>query len=389
MDALADRDVIELAQALVRIPSVSGDERNVAEHLAGAITSVFDAVRVDEHGNVIAEAAGSRPGPTILLNGHLDVVDAGAMGEPWSATLIDGAPWGSPGSVMWGRGTTDMKGALAALVGAVSDVRTQGFAGHIIYTAVVLEEPGGGVGTLTATAALGRKPDIAVSAEPTGFEICLGHRGKVELELETRGRTAHSSIPHTGINALLLMNAFLNAWPELPMPEHPLAGKCTSAITNVNVSPGRLAVVPDRCRLHFDVRFLPGESPERPMADVRRLCDRLAATVPNFEYELRQRIIMPSYLMPPEHPAVELLSTVVEAEIGRRPQRRCYTGGTDGTYLWNEFGIPVLGCGPGRIDLAHSPIEHVRVDDLTTARRIYAKLIQALGTAPIQWGETS
>lgn len=386
MDALADRDVVELAQALVRIPSVSGDERKVAELLASAIAPVFDEVRMDEQGNVIAEVAGSRPGPTILLNGHLDVVDAGAMEDPWSAKLIDGAAWGSPGTVMWGRGTTDMKGALAALVGAVSDARAQGFAGHIIYTAVVLEEPGGGAGTLKAIAGLGRKPDIAISAEPTDFQIGLGHRGKVELELETRGRTAHSSIPHTGVNALLLMNAFLNAWPALPMPEHPLAGKCTSAITNINVSPGRLAVVPDRCRLHFDVRFLPGESHERPTADVRRLCERLRATVPNFEYELRERIVMPSYLMPPEHPAVDLLSAVVEAETGRTPQRRCYTGGTDGTYLWNEFGIPVLGCGPGRLDLAHSPIEHLGLDDLLRARRIYAKLIQALGTASIPWG---
>jgi putative selenium metabolism hydrolase len=384
---LADRDVIELAQELVRIPSVSGDERKVAEYLAAIITPVFDDVRVDVHGNVIAEMAGGSPGPTILLNGHLDVVDAGAMEDPWSARLIDGARWSSPGEVMWGRGTTDMKGALAAMVGAVSDVRAQGFAGHIVYTAVVLEEPGGGAGSLAATRALGRTPDVAISGEPTDFHIGLGHRGKVELELETRGKTAHSSIPHTGINALLLMNAFLNAWPELPMPEHPVAGACTSAITNISVSPGRLAVIPDRCRLHFDVRFLPGESHERPVADVRRLCERLRAAVPSFEYELRQRIVMPPYLMPPDHPAVDLLAGIVQAEIGRAPERRCYTGGTDGTYLWNEFGIPVLGCGPGRIDLAHSPIEHVRVDDLLAARRIYAKLIQALGTAPIPWGE--
>lgn len=171
------------------------------------------------------------------------------------------------------------------------------------------------------------------------------------------------------------------------MPEHPVAGTCTSAITNISVSPGRLAVVPDRCRLHFDVRFLPGESHERPVADVRALCERLRARVPHFDYELRQRIVMPSYLMPLDHPAVDLLSDIVAAETGRIPSRRCYTGGTDGTYLWNEFGIPVLGCGPGRIDLAHSPIEHVRVDDLRTARRIYAKLIQALTTAPIPWGD--
>jgi putative selenium metabolism hydrolase len=376
---VTDQEMIELAQALVRIPSVSGEEREVAAYLAGRIQSIFDNVRVDDHNNVIAELAGDRPGPTILLNGHLDVVDAGEMVDPWSGKLVNGAPWGSPGMVLWGRGSSDMKGPLTALVAAADSAGRRGFAGRLVLTAVIQEEPGQGVGTLQATAALGCKPDIAILAEPTDFEICLGHRGKVEFELETHGRTAHSSIPSTGVNALLLMNAFLNVWPELPMPEHPLAGRCTSAITNITVSPGRLAVIPDRCRLHFDVRFLPGESHERPVSDVRRLLERLAATVPDFQYELRQRVVMPSYLMPPDRPAVELLADVVESVIGRVPRRSCYTAGTDGTYLWNEFGIPVLGCGPGRIELAHSPIEHIGVDALIQARDIYAGLIHELG----------
>jgi putative selenium metabolism hydrolase len=376
---MTDVEMIELAQALVRIPSVSGDERAVAECLADRIKPVFDEVRIDPHGNVIAELAGDRPGPTILLNGHLDVVDAGEMDDPWSGKLVDGTPWGSPGTVLWGRGSSDMKGPVAALVAAAAMARTQGFAGRLVLTAVVEEEPGLGVGTRQATPVLPNQPDIAVLAEPTNFEICLGHRGKVEFELETRGRTAHSSIPHTGTSALLLMNAFLNAWPELPMPEHPLAGRCTSAITNITASPGRLAVIPDRCRLHFDVRFLPGESHERPEADVRRLLERLAATVPDFQYELRRRLVMPSYLMPFDHAAVEVLAEVVESVIGRTPRRQCYTAGTDGTYLWNQFGIPVLGCGPGRIELAHSPIEHIGVEELVKARDIYARLIQELG----------
>lgn len=378
---MTDREMIELAQALVRVPSVSGDERAVAECLASWIKPVFDSVRIDAYGNVIAELGGNRPGPTILLNGHLDVVDAGEMTDPWSARIVDGSPWGSPGEVLWGRGSSDMKGPLAALVGAAATARCDGFAGRLILTAVIEEEPGQGVGTRQATAALAQQPDIAVLAEPTGFEICLGHRGKVELELETRGRTAHSSIPHTGVSALLLMNAFLNAWPELPMPEHPMAGRCTSAITNITVSPGRLAIIPDRCWLHFDVRFLPGESHERPVADVRALLERLRATVPDFQYELRERIVMPSYLMPPDHPAVSVLAGVVEAVTGRTPARQCYTAGTDGTYLWNQFGIPVLGCGPGRLELAHSPIEHIGIRELGQAREIYTQLIHELGRA--------
>ena len=378
---MTDQELIHLAQGLIRIPSVSGEELEVAEYLAKRLAPIFDTVRVDATANVIAELAGREPGPTILLNGHIDVVDAGEMGDAWSGKLTDGTPWGRPGPVIFGRGASDMKGPIAALVAAVSKVKQESFAGRIIFTAVVQEEMGEGVGTRVATAALDRKPDIAISAEPTDFAIGLGHRGKVEFELETRGRTAHSSIPHTGVNALLLMNAFLNAWPELPMPEHMLAGPCTSAITNITVSPGRLAVIPDRCRLYFDVRFLPGESAARPEGDVRALLERLKETVPHFEYDLRVRMVMPSYLMPPDHPAVELLATVVRSVTGKTPARDCYRAGTDGTFLWNEFQIPVLGCGPGDMRLAHTPIEHISVQDLVQARDMYAALIQQIGRA--------
>jgi putative selenium metabolism hydrolase len=378
---VTDQELIQLAQGLIRIPSVSGEELEAAEYLARQLTPIFDSVRVDAAANVIAELEGREPGPTILLNGHIDVVDAGEMGDAWSGKLTDGAPWGRPGPVIYGRGASDMKGPIAALVAAVSKVKQESFAGRIIFTAVVQEEMGEGVGTRDATASLDQKPDIAISAEPTDFSIGLGHRGKVEFELETRGRTAHSSIPGTGVNALLLMNTFLNAWPELPMPEHPLAGRCTSAITNVTVSPGRLAVIPDRCRLYFDVRFLPGESAARPETDVRTLLERLKESVPHFEYDLRVRMVMPSYLMPPDHPAVELVAAVVRSVTGRTPVRHCYQAGTDGTFLWNEFKIPVLGCGPGDMRLAHTPIEHISVQDLMQARDIYATLIQQIGRA--------
>ena len=196
-EPVTDQELIQLAQGLIRIPSVSGEELEVAEYLAKQLAPIFDTVRVDATANVIAELAGRKPGPTILLNGHIDVVDAGEMGDAWSGKLTDGTPWGRPGPVIFGRGASDMKGPIAALVAAVSKVKQESFAGRVIFTAVVQEEMGEGVGTRVATASLDRKPDIAISAEPTDFSIGLGHRGKVEFELETRGRTAHSSIPHT------------------------------------------------------------------------------------------------------------------------------------------------------------------------------------------------
>lgn len=374
-----DSAVVRLAQELVRIPSTTHHEREIALHLASVMEPIFDKVEVDDFSNAIGIMDGTASGPTVLFNGHIDHVDPAEMEAPYSGQLVDAEPFGGSGKAIFGRGASDMKGGVASMVGAAARLRSKGFRGRLILTAVALEETGEGTGTLNAMMSLDERPDVAIVGEATAGDLCLGHRGKVELELEVKGRTAHASNPSQGINAILLMNEFISAWPQLPMPEHPIVGRCSSCITNITCSPGRLAVIPDRCTLTFDNRFLPGESPERPVQDVLKLLEQISTSSRGSVYELRCRRVLPSYLVPPDDPYVSLMSSVVADISGRLPAKRGWLFGTDGAYLVNELKIPTVGFGPGDERFAHTPVDHVPVADLLLACRAYVEFVRRLG----------
>jgi putative selenium metabolism hydrolase len=376
---MTDEELIALTQELVRTPSPTYQEGPLAELLVRELKGRLDEVWVDDAGNVLGILDGGRPGPTILFNGHMDHVDPGDMPDPYSGALMDGARFGTEGQVIYGRAAMDMKGALAAMVAAVDDLKRTGFAGRLLFTAVVQEEPAVGFGARAAVRNLlarGERPAVAVIGEATNGNVYLGHRGRLEFEVTTFGRTAHASNPDRGINAVYLMAEFIRALPTLPLPEHPLAGRCTYAVTRITCSPGRLSVVPDRCDLTLDVRYLPGEPPDRPEADLKAILTRLEHEVPGFRAELRRTKNMPPFLTSPEHPAAQLLRAVAEGVSGRPVSFGTWRFGTDGTFIANEFGITTLGYGPGDEWFAHTPEEHLPVNQLFVARRVYAEFVR-------------
>lgn len=379
-----DQDLVQLAQELVRIPSPTYSEGDAAAFLAAAMKRIFHQVDADEMHNVVGLLKGTREGPTVLFNGHLDHVDPGEMEEPYAGKLMDGQRFGAAGQVVYGRGASDMKGAIAAMVAAAAQLRQDGFSGQLILTAVVQEEAALGAGTKRAMRDLKESPVVAISGEATNRQVYLGHRGRVEFELETIGRTSHGSNPARGINAILLMKEFLDLWPRLPMPEHSLVGRCSSAITVISCSPGRLSVVPDRCRIVLDNRFLPGESPDRPRRDLEALLEEAARANPNFKYQLKVTKVMPPFLIPPENPYAQLLRQVVEEVTGKAPSFGGWLFGTDGSFLVHDFGLPTIGFGPGNEHFAHTPEDHVPVSDLLLAKKVYVEFVKRLGASAQQ-----
>lgn len=378
--ALDDQALVDLLVRLVRTPSPSYKEAAASAIIAEAMAPAFDTIEVDNLQNVIGIRRGETPGPCVLFNGHMDHVDPGAMENPYDGRIVDGADYGGKsGKAVHGRGASDNKGGVAAMIAAAHDLRKTDLKGTLAMSVVVQEEIGKGIGTIETTRrlkALGINPVVAVSCESTDGTIGLGHRGKVEFELTTIGRTAHASNPSAGVDAVRMMAKVIDALPQLPMPEDPYVGRCTSAITSIGCSPGNLAVVCDRCTLVFDNRFLPNESPERPERDVRLLLDKMVQSVPDFQYELRIRNIMPACFTDPSHPAVGLLRNAVERATGQAPQVGGWLFGTDGTFLWTEFGIPTIGFGPGHERFAHTPVEHVPLADLAMARIVYCHFVE-------------
>src|SRR5207302_1366959 len=160
--------------------------------------------RVDPAGNVIGTLPAATDAPCLMFNSHLDQAPAGEMVDPFSGKIVDGAPWGVDGPVLWGRGVNGQKGALGAMAYALKALRESGatLVRPVVLTAAVLEEGAGHVGPRYLLHQDGIRTAYAVVGENTDLGVHIGHRGMVNLALEIAGRSVHVTARQDGINAL-------------------------------------------------------------------------------------------------------------------------------------------------------------------------------------------
>ncbi|MEW6529866.1 MAG: M20/M25/M40 family metallo-hydrolase [Thermodesulfobacteriota bacterium] len=376
--ALDSERLIRFAQKLVQTPSLSMEEEAVSRIIAREMEDLgYDGVQVDSLHNVVGILKGSGGGPRLLFNGHSDHAGVGGMEEPFSGKIIDGTPFGHQGSVIYGRGAVDNKGAVAAMVQAGGAIKSLGvkLKGDVLVTAVVREEMAYGEG-IKALLQAGISADFAVSGEASRLNVMVGHRGKFECEVTTLGRTTHGGYPQGGINAIFKMNHLLTALQEeYPLPEHPFLGKATVTCLDIAASPGALTpIVPDRCSAVIDRRFLPEETEEYLLSGFQFLCGRLASRDAEFRAEVRARKWFPAMFTEPSSPIVQAALEARREVMGTKGEIGAWYFGVDGTFL-NQAGIPCVGFGPGNEYLAHTPNDVVPVEDLITACQVYAQLM--------------
>lgn len=401
-------DLIAFTQQLVRTPSLSGQEGDVAELVRGRLESFgLSEVWTDEVGNVIAVLRGQGGGPDILLNGHMDVVPEGRR-ENWAfdpyAAQIDAQ------GRMHGRGTADMKGGLAVLVYTMKlfkELSDSGLTlpGDLIFSAVVSEEPAEmlGMGHLCDSTLPGKGLtfDLCLQAEPTNGQLNLGHRGKVELVVTTRGKSVHSSRPWQGINALekmmpVLDHVFNEMNPNLP--GHPILGKCSVTVTNLICRPGTMSIVPDECEISVDRRYLPGQSLDELVAEFDELLNELTEDDPDFRGSVRVRTNLetaytgvqkevakhhPAWIMPEDHPMVLQAQSALQG-VGQAGVLGYFTGGTDGGYPAGLMGIPTIGFSHADESLAHTETEHLALEALLRDAEGYAAMLYAFFDLPLE-----
>jgi len=354
--------IVDLASRLIEIDSVNPDlvpggagEREAAQALAdwcdaqGLDVEVIGPV---ERPSVIARRRGSGGGRSLLLNGHLDTVGVAGMQAPFEARIEDGR--------LYGRGSYDMKGAIAALCVAAAEL--EGLRGDVIVTAVADEE----LGSIGTEAVLRQvHADAAIVAEPTELQVAVAHRGFVGFEIETAGVAAHGSRPDLGVDAIVKIGPILVALDELDHrlqhgARHPLAG--TGAIHASLINGGQeMSSYPARCVLMGERRTIPGET----IADVERELQTLAMGA-----ELRILAHRDPYEAPVEHEFVELVRrTAGVAELVGAPFW------TDAA-LVAEAGIPTALLGPAG-EGAHAEVEWVDVQSLERLRELVAAIANA------------
>lgn len=228
-------EVIALCQTLVRSPSNSGQENGVVDALRSFMQSKgFDDIFVDEYGSITGTIKGKRPGPTILFDGHIDTVPVPDPSvwkhNPYAAERVDGK--------IYGRGTSDMKGAVAAMACAVANVAEatqRDFGGTLCVAGVVHEECFEGVAASLISKR--SKPDIVIIGEASECNLKIGQRGRAEITVETFGVPAHSANPEKGVNAVLSMMDLCQALAKIVPPSHPVLGKGVAVLTDIISTP--------------------------------------------------------------------------------------------------------------------------------------------------------
>jgi putative selenium metabolism hydrolase len=363
-----ERDLIRFARELVATPSLPGDERAVSELVAAKLSDLgYRDVGVDELGNVVGHF-GDGP-PRLMFNGHVDHVPPAGMEDPYGAQVVDGH--------LRGRGSLDMKAAVAAAAFAVSLLAAP-LHGSYVFTADVREEVDGPEGIQTLLAR-GLHADYGVSGEATSLDIALGHRGKVRLDITVVGRSSHAATPQAGKNAIYLALPFLAALERKAerLPSDSLLGTGTLAVTGISSTPaGDVAVVPSGCTIRVDRRFVREETPDSCRAEIEELVARVAA-----EHGARATVelvnVYPLMATDRDEPIVAAAVAAVEEATGRTPSLKAWQFGVNATFM-NAAGIPSVGIGPGDERLAHTPEERVPVAQVLEACRAYALLIERL-----------
>jgi acetylornithine deacetylase len=365
-----------LLESLVRTASVTGEERAVAELIAGWCERAGLLVEMPEvqpgRPNVIARWDTGRR-PVLLLTGHIDTVP---VGEGWTRD-----PLGAEvsGGRLFGRGACDMKGGLAAMLAAVLDVRAAGREprGDVVFAGVVGEEEDS-AGTL-ALLAHGLDADRALLAEPTGLELVRSNRGLVNYRVEIRGESAHASSPQLGRNAVVaaaeVVRELERVAEELAARAHPTFGPPNLTVGTIHGGT-RPYVVPDRCIIEVDRRVNPGESARTALSEAEGAVDRVRERISwlDARFELGSEYL--PFELEEDHPlVVDVLAAMRGAGLGDRVG--AWRAASDAGFLVERAGIPCVLFGPGDTAQAHRPDEYVDLAEVEIAREVCSHLLTA------------
>jgi acetylornithine deacetylase/succinyl-diaminopimelate desuccinylase family protein len=377
--------LVELTRALVAV-----DTRNPPGNEAPIEGVVREALDRRTAGWQSVEAAPGRlslvaeirrpdgPGParpTLIVNGHLDVVPVNAEAwthDPFDPQVVDGR--------LYGRGTADMKGGIAAAICALDVLERAGRAPgcDLVFHLVADEERGGRWGTQALLEQGLIRGDACLVPEPTDLELCVAERGLWQARIHVAGKPGHGSRPREGVSAIEHAARLVLALhaADFPGDEHPLLGKPTANAGTIHGGT-TFNTVAEACVLGLDRRVLPGATAESTQTEVESLI--AAAGVTGLRYRVELDTFGEASEMSPDDPWVKQVGGAVAAATGRSPEIIGMTFTTDARFVRNQAAIPTVVCGPGSIEQAHGDDEYVEVDRLVDATAAFAELFASYG----------
>lgn len=379
IDQISEKEVIDFLRELIQTPSVNppGEEKEIAKLVATRLGEIGMDVQTvaaaPSRSNVVGRLQGHGEGDVLILNTHMDTVPPG---EPkhWNSDPFSGE---IKGRRVYGRGACDNKGSLAAMIMAAhalqrADVKLNG---DLLLMAVADEEAGGEKGTkyLVEKGLINGNFGIACGVSNLDT-IYVAGRGVMRLEMTTKGKLAHAALPHLGINAVEKMAKIILAIKDIQLVHtpHGLLGSPTIASGTMIEGGVKVNMIPDVCKASFDIRTVPGQSAKQILNEIQKCLDNLAQNDP----ELNAAVEMIRFTEPTEisetEKVVQIAKEATEYVTGMEPKIAGLPGATDARFL-NSAGIPtIVNFGPGSLDQCHVANEHIEIDQVVAATKIYA-----------------
>lgn len=378
--------LVNLLKDLISIPGESGQEKEKVFRIKKEMEIIgYDDIIIDDMGNIIGKLGSGR----IILHydAHIDTVGPGNLSE-WKRNPYD--PVVKTGRV-YGRGASDqLSGAVSMVYAAYLIKKFNLFADFTLYvTGTCHEEACEGLCIKHIYEKQNLfKPDYVVLTEPTNLKIALGHRGRLEMILETTGRACHASTPEQGINAIYLMQPLINDIERLnhSLKEDPFLGKGSIVVTKVETVTPALCAVPDKCIAYIDRRLTTGESKELALHEIQGIIDKNKlqnqASVKIINYkttawtglELEEEKYFPVWKLNPDHILAKAAINTYKELFKERPVVDKWLFATNGVATMGCYNIPTIGFGPADDMLAHTVEEYAPVDHMVKACAFYASL---------------
>ena len=377
---IKEEEITNLAQELIKIPSdETAGEKEVCEYLESYLKSLGMKVRLQEvlpnRPNIIAEVIGDEVGKSIMFNGHVDTVPVGDIKkwsmDPYSAIIKD--------NKLFGRGSTDMKGAIASMIIAMKFImnNVEKFNGKIIFTGVMAEETTG-LGTQKIVEE-NIKADMAVVGEPSDEKIYRAHKGTMWFNLSTYGKLEHSSESNSEsnnaiINMMKLIMEINEISKELETIENNLVGHPS---INIGLIDGgtKQNMIADSCRISIDRRTLPEEKTDEILDKLRIRLDGLRSLDDRLTFDLEIDTIREAVEVAESEQIVQEVKNALNKVINKNPTISGMKATTDMSILVNQGNIPSVIYGPGFIKQAHTVDEFIEVKRLVESSQVYAEIL--------------
>lgn len=382
-------ELVSFTQQLIRIKSVfdpevpGANEEKVARFVADYLGEMGLEVHLDEvapgRPNVIAYLNGNQPGKTLLMEGHTDVVTAGDLEEwtvdPFGAEIKDGR--------IYGRGSCDTKGNLAAAIAAVKAIQDAkiDFSGRILLC-IPVDEEGLMLGIKSFIAkGWADNVDAAIICEPEENQLCIAQKGALRIAVKVIGKMSHGAMPLAGINPNWGMAALIMELEKYQTEEVKRLGKdeflgYPSITPTILKAPykgeAQINVIPKECFTTLDIRTIPGQNHQDIIEKIQGIIDQLTSERTNFKATMEVMEERPWTLTDMEEPVVKAMAAAYEKITGKVPRYNGVPGATDGTFLHAWKNIPIITTGAGDRLIPHQADEYVDIDELVEASQLFA-----------------